>query len=365
VVGQTSDPPTVLPDAFRQDAVRRQVTILFADLSGFTALTERLDAEEVRAFQSALFEALAHATIRYGGFVDKFMGDAVLAVFGAPVAHENDAERALQSALEMMRRVAALSEGWQARLGSPVVLHIAVHTGPVVAGSLSHAAGAAYEVTGDTVNTASRLLGAATPGTILVSDATHALTQHLFAFRQAGELALRGKVQKIGVHRLLGALTKPQSARGLAAYGLAPPMVGRAGELEKLVKAFDQMEQGHAQVACVIGEAGGGKSRLITEFLGRLETDGRLGRTGVRRVVCSSLGEPTYGVFGALFREAYEVGSDDSLDIAKRKMVAGLGSLGARSQVTEAVASVLSFVLGMEEARPVMSIPSNSSVRSR
>ena len=108
-----------------------------------------------------------------------------------------------------------------------MTLHIGVHTGPVVAGSLGAAAGAAYAVTGDTVNTTAAPAGAAAPGTILVSEATYALTRHRFAFEPAGELALRGKSEPVVVHRLLGALAEPGSARGLAAHGLAAPLVGR------------------------------------------------------------------------------------------------------------------------------------------
>lgn len=345
-------PPAIRPAPVHREADRRQVTVLFADLCGFTTLAERLDAEEVRAFQNALFEALARATLRHGGFVDKFMGDAILAVFGAPDAHEDDPERALQTALDMLARAAALSAEWEARLGQAVTLHVAIHTGPVVAGSLGHAAGGTYEVTGDTVNTASRLLGAAAPGTILVSEATHSLARHRFAFEPAGEVALRGKTRPIVVHRLVGPVTEPQSARGLASYGLVVPMVGRAAELDELLGAFAQMQHGRAQVVSLTGEAGTGKSRLIAEFLGRLEADGRLARTAVRTAACSSLGEPTYGVFGALFREAYEVKSDDPLDVAKLKLATGLRSLGAQVEVTEAIAPILSYVLGIDETRP-------------
>lgn len=341
-----------LPEAALCDADRRDVTILFADLSGFTALSERLDAEDVRAFQAALFEQLAQATIRYGGFVDKFMGDAILAVFGAPVAHEDDPERALRSALDMLHRAAALSSDWEPRLGQPVDLHVAVHTGPVVAGSLGHAAGATYEVTGDTVNTASRLLGAAAPGTIVVSDSTQVLTRHAFLFEAAGEVALRGKAQPVRIHRLLGILSEPRSARGLAAFGLAAPIVGRDDELKRLVMAFERTEQGRAELVSLVGEAGEGKSRLIEEFLARLEADGRLGRITVRRAACSSLGAPTYGVFGALLREAYQVRADDPLHVAHTKLAAQLRSLGAQAGVNEVVAPVLSYVLGLDPMRP-------------
>ncbi|PYN58280.1 MAG: adenylate/guanylate cyclase domain-containing protein, partial [Candidatus Rokuibacteriota bacterium] len=286
-----------------------------------------------------LFETLAQTITRYDGFVEKFVGDAVLAVFGAPVAHEDDPARACDAALEMLERVAALSREWAVRLGQPVTLHVGIHTGPVVAGSLGGAAGDAYAVTGDTVNTTSRLLTAAAPGTILTSEATRGLAQHRFAFESAGELMLRGKTEPFVVHRLVGALAEPGSSRGLAALGLAAPLVGRTDELDQLLSAFERMERGRTQVVSLVGEAGTGKSRLIAEFLARLDADGRLARTAVRRAACSSLGEPTYGVFGALFGEAYQVEPADSLDVARRKLAAGLNSLGA---------PVLSYVLGLE-----------------
>jgi adenylate cyclase len=338
-------------EAVSRDADRRLVTVLFADVAGFTTLSERLDPEEVRAFQNALFETLAQAVARYDGFVEKYIGDAVLAVFGAPVAHENDPERALDTALDMLARSSQLSAEWSGRLGQPVGLHIGIHTGPVVAGSLGNATLAAYAVTGDTVNTTARLLAAAS-GDVLVSDATHALTKHRFAFEPARELSLRGKLETVTAYRLTGVLAEPRSARGLASHGLAAAMVGRAEELEQLLVAFERMRQGRAQVVNLIGEAGAGKSRLIAEFLGRLRAAGRLPGTTVRLVNCSSLGEPTYGTYGAIFREAYHVEPGDTFDVAKRKLIDGLQALGARAEEAEAIAPVLSYVLGVEAARP-------------
>jgi hypothetical protein len=224
--------------------------------------------------------------------VAKYLGDAVLALFGAPVAHENDPERALEAGLDMLRCAAALSEQWMARLGQPVSLHIAVHTGPVVAGSLGDGAGAGYDVTGDTVNTASRLLSEAAPGTILVVASTQALAGHRFAFEPAGTVALRGKSEPMVVHRLLSVLAEPRSARGLATLGLAGPLVGRDDELGRLLSAFDRMQKSCAQLVGLAGDAGTGKSRLIAEFLKQLEARGRLGGVAVRRATCSSLGEP-------------------------------------------------------------------------
>ena len=354
VVAPTTTAPTPraagLPDG--READRRQVTVLFADLTGFTSLSERLDPEEVRAFQNALFETLGQAIERYDGVVEKFVGDAVMAVFGAPVAHEDDPQRALDTALEMLERVGRLADRWTTRLGQRVTLHIGVHSGPVVAGSLGAAAGAAYAVTGDTVNTTARLLGAAAPGTVLVSEATYALTRHRFAFEPRGELALRGKSEPLVVHRLVGAMAEPRSGRGLAALGLAAPLVGREEELGQLKSAFDRMQRDRAQLVSLVGEAGTGKSRLITEFLSTLESEGRLARTVVRRATCSSLGEPTYGIFGALFRDAYKVEQADSLDVARQKLADGLRTLGARAEEADAVAPVLSYMLGVEDAKP-------------
>jgi adenylate cyclase len=335
------------------DADRRPVTVLFADLCGFTSLSERLDPEEVRAFQGVLFDSLGQAVSRRGGFVAKYLGDAVLALFGAPVAHEDDPERALGAALDMLPRARALSAQWAARLGQQVTLHIAVHTGPVVAGSLGDGAGATYDVTGDTVNTASRLLGAAAPGTILVAASTQALVSHRFAFEPAGSVALRGKAEPMAVHRLVGVLAEPRSARGLAAFGLAAPMVGRDDELDRLLAAFAHMLEGRALLVDLEGDAGSGKSRLIAEFLGRLDESGRLAGTAVRRVACSSLGEPIYGVFAALFREGYGVEAGDTLAVAREKLERGLSALGADPAIAQAVAPMLSYLLGVEEARPV------------
>jgi adenylate cyclase len=345
--------PAAAPKDRPNDADRRPVTVLFADLCGFTSLSERLDPEEVRTFQGVLFDALGQAVRRRGGFVAKYLGDAVLALFGAPVAHEDDPERALDAALDMLAGAKALSGDWAARLGQHVILHIAVHSGPVVAGSLGDGAGATYDVTGDTVNTASRLLGAAAPGTILVAASTQALVGHRFAFEAAGSVALRGKAEPMAVHRLVGALAEPRSARGLAAFGLAAPMVGRDDELDRLLAAFADMQDGRARLVDLSGDAGSGKSRLIAEFLRRLQEGGRLAGTALRRVTCSSLGEPIYGVFAALFREGYGVEAGDTLSVAREKLARGLSALGADPTIAQAVAPMLSYLLGVEDARPV------------
>ncbi|MBV8662706.1 MAG: zinc ribbon domain-containing protein, partial [Hyphomicrobiales bacterium] len=205
---------------FEPDADRRTITVLFADLSGFTALSEQLDPEVMQSLQNEVFEELTAAVQNFGGFVDKFIGDAMLALFGAPHAHEDDPERALHAALEMVRRAARVSAVWQARAGSALALHIGVNTGPVVAGGIGAGDARAYSVTGDTVNTAQRLQALAGPGEALVGPLAYRLTRHAFAYDSLGAVALRGKAGAVLVHRLVGPLEEPRPARGLEALGL-------------------------------------------------------------------------------------------------------------------------------------------------
>jgi adenylate cyclase len=338
------------------DADRRTVTALFADVSGFTALSERLDPEDVRAFQNDLFGSIADVVQQFGGFVEKFIGDAIFAIFGAPVAHEDDPERALRAALSMLTRMETLSSRWEPRFGGRVTLHVGITTGPVVAGSLGASGGGAYAVTGDTVNTAARLLSAAAPGVILASEATYLLTQHRFAFQSLGEVTLRGKAEPVRIYRVLSVLDGQRSARGLEALGLSAPLIGRSDELDRLLAAFGRMRAGRAQVVSIIGEAGTGKSRLISELLDRLEAEGRLMTTTVHRIACSSLGEPTYGVVGALLREAYQVMAQDSVEVAQQKLLAGLAALGTSHDEAITIAPVLGCVLGIDVSQLVQHV---------
>jgi adenylate cyclase len=333
-----------------EEGDRRLVTVLFADLAGFTALAEALDPEEVRALQSDLFRELSGAIERYDGFVEKFVGDAVMAVFGAPHAHEDDPERALHAALLMHERVAALSGRWEPRIGRPLALHIGVNTGPVVAGTIGSAAGGAYAVTGDTVNTASRLQSAASPGQTLVSPSTRQLASHAFRLVPAGEITMKGKSQPLPVFRLAGARAVRRSGRGLQALGLTAPLIGRAAELGQMIAAFDELLRGRAQVVSLTGEAGVGKSRLLQEWLATLDASGRLASVSVRHAVCSSLGEQPYAVFAAFFREAYGVAPGDSLEVARQKLASGLAVLGGEGEETATIASLLGYVLGVEDA---------------
>jgi class 3 adenylate cyclase/tetratricopeptide (TPR) repeat protein len=334
---------------------RRPVTMLFADISGFTALAEALDPEEVATLIDRCLGAMAEAIYRYEGTVDKYIGDCVMALFGAPVAHENDPERAIHAALEMRRRVAAINDELAVGQTDPMLtMHVGVNTGVVVAGAVGHDRRRDYTVLGDAVNVAARLEAAAGPGEVVVGPETHHRTRHVFDFEPLGELTLKGKAAPLAAYRVLGPLATPGSARGLEALGLKSRLVGRDGELEQLLAAFDRALRGRTQVVSLIGEAGAGKSRLLRELFERLQAEGRLApeRVAVRTASCSALGEQPYGVLSAFFREAYGLAPSDPASVARQKLLDGLAMLGADAEALARTAPLVGHVLGVGSDDP-------------
>jgi len=242
---------------------RRLVTVVFVDLSGSTALAAGLDPEEMRDILRSYFTVLARRIQRFGGTVDKYIGDAVMAVFGAPVMHEDDAERALGAALAIRDAVAELNEGLRSRHGLEIGLRIGVNTGEVVAGVIAGEVQAAYTVVGDTVNTAQRFEAAAPAGQILVGAPTRSATAHAFEFEDVGQIKLKGKDAPVAGFRLVAA--KADRSRPLAQHRVGSPLVDRTPDLAALVSLVDRLPAGGA-IAAVIGDAGAGKSRLIAEL---------------------------------------------------------------------------------------------------
>ncbi len=335
------------------DADRRSATVLFADLSGFTAISERLDPEDVRALQTDLFAALSGVIESFDAFVEKYVGDAVMAVFGAPVAHEDDPQRALFAALEMHAAVAVLSARWMDRLGHPLALHIGINSGRVVAGNLGSTADAAYAVTGDTVNTAARLQAAALTGQTLVSHATYQLTYGEFAFESGGTLALKGKSEPLPVYLLRGVDDRRLVNGGLAQHGLATPFMGRDTEAAEMLAATMRSLGGHAQVVSVVAEAGLGKSRLVDDLLERIGSDAGFASATVHRVACSSHGQRPYGITAGLFREAYRIAPADSLEEARRKVELTMRRIGADDVEVALVIPVVGYILGLQSQEHV------------
>ncbi|MGM5019842.1 adenylate/guanylate cyclase domain-containing protein [Tardiphaga sp. 367_B4_N1_1] len=329
------------------EANRRTITVLFADLSGFTTMSERLDPEVVQAFQNELFEELTAAVQNFGGFVDKFIGDALLALFGAPAAHEDDPERALRAALDMIKRTACLSERSKISAGSPLMLHIGINTGHVVAGGLGAGVAKSYSVTGDTVNTAQRLQSMAPPGDVLVGPLTYRLTRHAFSYESLGDVALRGKAGSVLVHRLRGPLETPRAARGLEILGLSAPLIGRDAEMARMMGCLDLACGGAAQLMRLVGEAGIGKSRLVDEFVTRARDEDRFAGVAIRRAACSPLGEQSYGTLAAVLRSAYGIAHKASAAEAQAKLAEALSGLGMATEEVERLMPLYFYVLGL------------------
>jgi len=241
-----------LPEASpRGRETRKVVTVLFCDLTGSTELGERLDPEALRSLLARYFERMAGIVERHGGSVEKFIGDAVMAVFGVPVVHEDDALRALRAALEMRDALPEL--GVEGRIG--------VMTGEVVTGTAERLA------TGDAVNVAARLEQAAEPGEILVGDETFRLARDAAEVESIPPLELKGKSEPLRAHRLIAVHGDEAFARRLDT-----PLVGRETELGRLRYAFDQAQGDRScQLFTILGAAGVGKSRLAAEFLGSID----------------------------------------------------------------------------------------------
>ncbi|QWG20098.1 AAA family ATPase [Bradyrhizobium sediminis] len=350
-------PPAPMPDPIAAierghhradtEANRRTITVLFADLSGFTTMSERLDPEVMQTLQNELFEELTAAVQSFGGFVDKFIGDALLALFGAPAAHEDDPERAVRAALDMIKRTAHLGERSQISAGSPLMLHIGINTGHVVAGGLGAGATKSYSVTGDTVNTAQRLQSMAPPGEVLVGPLTHRLTRHAFSYESLGDVTLRGKMGSVLVHRLKGPLDTPRAARGLEILGLSAPLIGRDAEIARMIGSLDQACAGTAQLVRLVGEAGIGKSRLVDEFVARIRDEDRFAGVAIRRAVCSPLGEQSYGTLAAVLRSAYGIAHKASAAEAQAKLAEALSELGLAAEEIQRLMPLYFHVLGL------------------
>lgn len=256
-------------DSFISGAIegeRKQVTVLFADISGFTALNDSAETpaqvERVLQVVNRCLDMLSDVVYEYDGYVDKYMGDAIMAVFGAPRTHEDDPERALHAALAMQERLEEFNRNPPAPLIEPLEIHIGVNTGVVIAGLVGTRRKRGYTVMGDTVNVASRLESVSERGEILVSQDTYYLTQQLFTFKTRQPVQVKGKRNALLVYELKG-VKHQRTKQGVG--GLRAPMVGRKAQSTALQERVAAVRQGKGSIVAVVGEAGLGKSRLVSE----------------------------------------------------------------------------------------------------
>ena len=240
---------------------RKHVTALFSDLTGYTALTERLDPEQVKEITGQVFAGIKQIIDKYEGFIDRLLGDGVLAFFGIPKAHEDDPVRAIQAALEIHDFVKGLSPRYEGHIGPPLSMHSGINTGLVVTAEVDPEKGS-QGVTGDAVNLASRLSSLAGPGEILVGEETVRRTRGRFEFQDLGTKRVKGKAEPVSVYKLIsGKAVAPASDRQVSSA-----MVGRDQELNRLELQVMKVINGEGSVVNVVGEAGIGKSRLMAEL---------------------------------------------------------------------------------------------------
>ncbi len=250
---------------------RKQVTVLFVDVSGFTALSEQLDPEDVHRLMTRAFELMLSEVHRYEGTVNQFLGDGIMALFGAPIAHEDHAQRATHAALGIRKALEDYQEDLRRR-GIIFQVRQGLNTGLVVVGSIGSDLRMDYTAVGDTTNVAARLQQVADPGRIVISEATRRLVGGYFYTRSLGDLTLKGRAEPVNAWevispRLSRTRLEVESERGLT------PFVGRAHEIRFFFECFEKAKAGHGQVIFLAGEPGIGKSRLLLEFRRRLGED--------------------------------------------------------------------------------------------
>jgi class 3 adenylate cyclase len=259
------------PAAARQagSGERRPLTVLFADIAGSTAIAERMDPEDWTVLVGEAFQRMNQTIERYGGTIARLMGDGVLAFFGAPAAHEDDPERAVRCGLDMVRAIDELDAAKHTGGAESLKVRVGINTGPVVVGIVGTQAASEYTAMGDTVNVAARMQASARPGSVLVTSSTYRFVGPLVEAVDVGQLELKGKSETVHAYEITGLREGAKHTRGLA--GITSPMVGRAAELARLEQLFDIVKAGQGRVACIVGEPGLGKSRLLAELRAALE----------------------------------------------------------------------------------------------
>ncbi|WP_432470141.1 adenylate/guanylate cyclase domain-containing protein [Amphritea sp. HPY] len=252
---------------------RKIVTALFADMAGSTALIQNLDPEEVRSLIDPILELMMEAVHYYEGYVAKSLGDGILALFGAPISHEDHPQRALYAALRMQDSMRRYADKVRLEKEVPLQIRVGIHTGEVVVRSIrTEDLHTDYEPVGQSIHLASRMEGIATPGTIVVSESSYRLVEGYFEFKALGAIPIKGITDPITVYEVLGNGPLRTRLQVAARKGLAP-FVGRRQELEQISSARKHAKNGHGQIVGVVGEPGVGKSRLFYEYKQRLQQD--------------------------------------------------------------------------------------------
>jgi predicted ATPase/class 3 adenylate cyclase len=293
-----------------QDAMvgeRRVITMLFCDVKGSTAAAEKVDPETWTDIMNGIFEYMIRPVYKYEGTVPRLMGDAILAFFGAPIAHEDDPQRAVLAGLEIQEGIKEYAEEIRLKHGLEFALRVGINTGLVVVGAIGSDLRMEYTAIGDAINLAARMEQTALPGTVQISDETYKLVAPFFEFEALGEVEVKGKAAPIKTYRPLGLKKSPGHLRGLE--GLSSPLVGRESQLDLLNQQLKQLQIGTGSIVAVIGEAGLGKSTLIAELKKSNEESGTIWLRGDALSYARSV---SYFPWRQIIRQSIDAHEDDA-----------------------------------------------------
>jgi class 3 adenylate cyclase/tetratricopeptide (TPR) repeat protein len=307
---------------------RKVVTVFFADVANYTSLAERLDPEEVHQIMDGCFKILMDEIHRYEGTINQFTGDGVMALFGAPIAHEDHAQRASYAALSVQRAMGNYGEKIRRAHGIDFKLRVGLNSGPVVVGSIGDDLRMDYTAGGDTTNLAARMESLANPGTILASGDLNRLAHDFFEFKHLGKLRVKGREEPVEVYELIKASEVETRLEAAMAKGLTK-FVGREKELKVLTEAFEKARAGFGQVVGIMGEAGVGKSRLVLELRKTLPADSYSCLEGL----CLPYGDAiAYLPILDMLRSYFDIKEREQESIIKKKMELKIRQLDPKLQ---------------------------------
>jgi class 3 adenylate cyclase/tetratricopeptide (TPR) repeat protein len=305
---------------------RKHVTALFSDLSGYTAMSEILDPEEVKEITSKIFDDISKIITKYEGFVEKFAGDAVMALFGATEAHEDDPVRAIKAAREIHNLVNSLSPQYEERIEQPLVMHSGINTGLVVTGDINLEKGT-HGVAGDTLNVAARLSSLGMADDILVGADTYYQSEGYFDFKELEPATIKGKSEPIRIYKVIAQKEQPIKIHRL--HGFQADLIGRKVEMNQLTDVARKLKEGRGAVFSIYGPAGTGKSRLIQEFKASLDLEEIQWLEG--HAYPHSQNTPYFPLIDLLNR-SLQIEEGDPPDEIRKKVEAGLGNLIGENQ---------------------------------
>jgi class 3 adenylate cyclase/tetratricopeptide (TPR) repeat protein len=337
---------------------RRQVSVLFADVAGFTALAEKLDPEEVHQIIDRCFELITAEVHRFEGTINQYTGDGVMALFGAPIAHEDGPRRAAHAALGIQRALGEYSQELQARRGPALQMRIGINTGPVVVGRIGDDLRMDYTAVGDTTNLAARLQQMARPASVLVSDVTHKLITSFFETLELGEVPVKGHAP-VRAYEVLRPRGRRAQLAVAAERGLTP-LVGRDRELGTLRDLFREVKAGRGQVVFIAGDAGIGKSRLVLEFRRALAQAGEAATWLEGRCISFGQSIPLLPAVDQL-RENFQIEEVDGEPEIIAKVEHGMRRMGE----LEAHIPYLRYLLAVDPGDPAISAMDASARRHK